>query len=181
METAKINLQRGNILLSAEGSESFVRDAIAMWDTVLVKGQPVYEPDQPTDIKPEGREGDTKKREAPSGLSQYDHVFDSVDDTLKIIAHIPGKNKAEKTRQVALLTLFGNHLLGNEHVPSDVIRTACIDQGCYDNTNFAGYLRGLKQQIVMNTKAGGQYDVKLTAPGRKSSRELADQLQAGEQ
>lgn len=178
---AKISLQRGSMLLSAEGSESFVRDSVELWDKLLGAGEAET-------LAPQGNEASasksgqvTQNQTENSGLSQYDHVFDSVNERLKIIATIPGKSKAEQTRNVALLILYGQHLQGVDHVQSEQIRSACVDQGCYDGTNFAGYLRGLKSSVVMNTKPGGQYDIKLTAPGRKAARELADQLQGADQ
>jgi hypothetical protein len=72
--------------------------------------------------------------------------------------------------------LFGHYLRGDEQIPSETIRDACADQGCFDQANFAQYLKSLKEKVAMNTKPGGGYDVKLTAPGRKAARELVELL-----
>ena len=177
---AKISLQRGSAIISAEGSEAFVRDSITLWEKVVAGGEPQPTNDASIELEPPKREESRRAPQSQTGISQYDHVFDTVNDRLKLIADIPGKSKAEQTRNVTLLLLYGNYLQGLDHVQSEQIRAACVDQGCYDNTNFAGYLKGLKSSVVMNTKTGGQYDIKLTAPGRKAAKDLADQLQGVE-
>lgn len=175
MESSKIAIQNGPLSLSAEGSEALVRDALQFWEKFLggsapsTASTPIKQPD-PIDIVVQ------KPSDTANGPSKFENVFDTVDDKLKIIAHVPGKTKAEQSRNVALVVLYGQLLLGVEQVPSDTIRQACVDQGCYDSTNFAQYLKGLKSRVVMNTKTGGGYDVKLTAPGRKDAKELIELL-----
>lgn len=182
MDNAKIEIRNGSMSLSAEGSEPFVRDALSFWEKMLkAPAMPVAKSGE---IEDKGSspattvEANNKSisRGIPSGIAQYENVYDSVDDKLKIIAHVPGKNKAEQTRSVALIVMYGHLLQGMEQVPSDAIRQACVDQGCYDQANFAQYLKSLKSRVVMNTKAGGGYDVKLTAPGRKDAKELVQSL-----
>jgi hypothetical protein len=175
VETAKIAIQLGARSLSAEGSEAFVREAIALWDRL--EAAPAVLPAGATyefssgDTTPAGRAARSK-----AGPSEYENVFDEVDGRLKLIAHIPGNSKADKTRNVALAVLFGHYLRGEEQVPSEIIRDTCADQGCFDQANFAQSLKGLKEKVAMNTKSGGGYDVKLTAPGRKAAKELVETL-----
>jgi hypothetical protein len=175
VDQAKISIQHGGTALTAEGSEAFVKGAMELWDKLIAV--PVTPPLVVTSLAQPNATGPAAAETQADGFSQYGNVFDVADDKIKIIAHITGKSKAEQTRKVALLILFANYLKGAELVPSEMIRNACVDQGCYDSTNFAGYLKGLKSSVVMNTKSGGQYDIKLTAPGRKAARELADALQ----
>ena len=61
-------------------------------------------------------------------------------------------------------------------IPSELIRDACTEHGCFDSANFAQHLKALKEKLVMNTKAGGSFDVKLTAPGRKAAKEFVEGL-----
>lgn len=141
MESSKIAIQNGSLSLSAEGSEAFVRDALQFWEKLLGSSAPStasipIEEQEPNNINAQ------KPNDTANGPSKFENVFDKVDDKLKIIAHIPGKTKAEQSRNVALVVLYGHLLLGVELVPSDTIRQACVDQGCYDSTNFAQYLKG---------------------------------------
>lgn len=175
MDMTKISLQVGVVSLSAEGSEAFVREMLAVWND-LVQTSPANTKPTATATPQGDQVGKDTGTASVTGIVKFGNVFDSVDGRLKIIADIPGKSNAEKTRNIALLLLYGHLLLGTEQVASEAIRQACVDQGCYDSTNFASYLKGLKSRVVMNTKSGGGYDVKLTAPGRKDAKELVEAL-----
>ncbi|HET6523456.1 hypothetical protein [Sphingopyxis sp.] len=180
MNQAKISIQHGATSLSAEGSETFVKEAMHLWDKLIEQPAPAFVHPQ-SSAQPEVAATTAPKSASSAGLLEFDNVFDTADEKIKIIAAINGKSKAEQTRNVALLTLFAHYVDGKEVIPSELIRNACVDQGCYDSTNFAGYLKSLKSFVVMNTKSGGQYDIKLTAPGRKRARELAEELQKGDE
>lgn len=174
MDSCRVEMVLGAGRLLVEGPESFVSATLSEWGPKIAIGSSglVSDSEQlPNSHAPEGSAAHKQK-----ALSQYENVFDSADGKLKIIGHVPGGNKAALTRNTALIYLFGRLLEGTESVPSEEIRQACVDQGCYDPTNFAQYLKGLKTAVVMNTKPGGGYDVKLTAPGRKASRELVESL-----
>jgi hypothetical protein len=175
MADCKIELRVGASALLVEGSESFVSTTLESW-------RPFFEGVQP---QPSVGTADillgTEATKAPSAAAavvanQYENVFDYADGKLKIIAQIPGSTKAELTRNTSLIYLYGKLLSGIEPTPSEELRQACTDQGCYDPANFAQYLKGLKSRVVMNTKPGGGYDVKLTAPGRKDAKELVEKL-----
>jgi hypothetical protein len=173
-QPARISIQLGTRSLSAEGSEAFVREAIALWDRLGLAADPALGPGDNT--LPAAQVTTSSGGAALQGGLEFENVFDQVDGRLKLIADIPGTSKAEKTRNVALAVLFGHYLRGDEQVPSEIIRDACSDQGCFDQANFAQSLKGLKEKVAMNTKAGGGYDVKLTAPGRRAARDLVTTL-----
>lgn len=185
MEPSKIAIQQGPLSLSAEGSEDFVRDALDFWKEFLagsgqspeiIEPQPVHNAEAPRT----SQEAHSPAAPARNGsVNAYENVYDTVDDKLKIIAHVPGSNKAEQSRNVALVLLYGYLLRGEEQTPSEAIRQACVDQGCFDSPNFAQHLKGLKSRVVMNTKPGGGYDVKLTAPGRRDAKDLVESLNGG--
>ena len=179
MDMTKISLQAGTISLAAEGSEAFVREMLTVWNG-LVQIAPAHTKLAPQTEPQVETLGAHPSSATTTGIAKFGNVYDSVDGRLKIIADIPGKSNAEKTRNIALLLLYGYLQLGTEQIASEAIRQACVDQGCYDSTNFASYLKGLKSRIVMNTKSGGGYDVKLTAPGRKDARELVEALNGAE-
>jgi hypothetical protein len=174
VETAKISIQLGSASLSAEGSETFVREALGFWDRLSASA--------PTSVGPALGSGAQSQsgREAghiaasPDATAEFENVFDQVDGKLKLIAHVPGTSKADRTRNVALAVLYGHYLRGDEQIPSEIIRDACGDQGCFDQANFAQSLKSLKEKVAMNTKPGGGYDVKLTSPGRRAARELVE-------
>lgn len=174
MADVKLSIQFGVSQFSAEGSEQFVTTMLEKW-TQLAK----------EDVIPSTSIGDVTssgQKSMPGGdgpVQQYENVYDEVEGNLKIIANIAGSNKADKTRGTALTLLYGHFLNGEHTTSADAIRDACVDQGCFDRSNFASHLKGLKEKVAMNTKAGGGYDVKLTAPGRKAAKEFVEQLNNG--
>ncbi|HYE28968.1 MAG TPA: hypothetical protein VEA61_12155 [Allosphingosinicella sp.] len=177
MTDCKVELRVAASALVVEGPEAFVTSTLESWRDFFAGAQPLAE-----DAAAAGgdrkihQSGGTSASARGGGSQQYENVFDYADGKLKIIAHVPGNNKAELTRNTALIYLYGRLLGGIESTPSDEIRQACMDQGCYDQANFAQYMKGLKSRVVMNTKPGGGYDVKLTAPGRKDAKELVERL-----
>lgn len=175
MEIAKVALQRGSVSLSAEGREDFVKEVLGMWES-LSAGAGAAGAESPSSEEPDGSSAGDVAAEPSGAPARYENVYDKVDGKLKIIAEMPGASKADKTRSVALAILYGHHLEGADQIPSELVREACTDQGCFDSANFASHLRGLKDKVVMNTKAGGGYDVKLTAPGRKAAKEFVEGL-----
>lgn len=170
MPDVKLAMQFGTTQFSAEGSEVFVNTALERW--VQLAKESVVPATQPGPSKESAKQASTGSSANPN--AQYENVYDEVEGKLKIIAQMPGSNKAAKTRSTALVLLYGNYLCSQHTTSADDIRDACLDQGCYDSSNFASNIRALKEKVAMNTKAGGGYDVKLTAPGRKAAQELVE-------
>lgn len=176
MEQAKVSLQHGAVSLSAEGRESFVKEVLAMWKDLIGVAAPLAQVAPPPAAHSEARSVSPQGGNAAVALANFENIYDSVDGKLKIIADVPGDSKAVKARNIALVLLYGHYLQGTEQIPSEFIREACTDHGCFDSGNFASSLKALKDKIVMNTKPGGGYDVKLTAPGRKAAKEFVESL-----
>lgn len=154
----------------------FVREFVDEWKHLLEGGiqvdpaVSVGTSSKSTTDKPDA----TKKGGGPDEL--FENVFAKHNEKLKVIADITGGSKAEVTRSATLVLLYGEYLLGNEEVSAESIKAVCVDQGAYDNKNFAANLKTLKPKIVMDPKPGGSYTVKLTAPGRKFAKEFVEGL-----
>lgn len=171
MADVKLTMQFGSAHFVAEGPQAFVIEMLERWQQIV-----------PKNIESFAVQGTSKssehltKQTGNSSIEALENVYDHVDGKTKIIAHINGPNKAEKTRSTALLLMYANYLKGQEVTTAEDIREACADQGCLDSSNFASHLKGLKEKVAMNPKAGGGYDVKLTAPGRKAAQALAESI-----
>lgn len=177
MTECQIELSGETWAFKATGPESFVKEMVSEYakpwlDHSAPSGSP---PASPKISEPQNSVQDASVN-GITAVAAYENVFDFADEQLKIITEVGGSNNAEKTRRTALTYLFGQSLLGETTVQSEQIRAACSDQGCYDSNNFAQYLKSLKNKVVMNTKAGGGYAVKLTAPGRADAKKLAEEL-----
>jgi hypothetical protein len=173
MSDGKVTMQFGAAQFSAEGTENFINSMFEKWTAMLSdsKSSAFAEPATGTSL-----DNGTKNSTSGGTLNSYENVYDEIDGKIKIIAHMPGSNKADRTRNTALALMFGNHVKGQSTTSSDEIREHCLDQGCLDSSNFASHLKGFKDKIAMNTKTGGGYDVKLTAPGRKAAQSLVEKL-----
>lgn len=169
--TVKVHLEIKGAVVSAEGDQAFVEVTIERWKHLLE-----WEMECTGPVATQPRELANVPNPGADPSWQYDSVFAMHNDRIKIIATIPGSSKAEQTRNVALLLLYGEHLRGADEVTAESIKDACVDQGCYDNKNFASHLKSLKPKVVMDPKPGGDYTVKLTAPGRKSVKEMVERL-----
>lgn len=171
MTDVKLTIQFGSAHFSAEGPEAFVTKMLEQWQQITPKGA-----DKLSNAEQSAKGASSSQADSSSGVGKYENVYDYVDGKVKIIAHINGANKAEKTRATALVLMFANYLNGQEVTSADAIREACSDQGCFDSSNFAAHLKALKEKVAMNPKPGGGYDVKLTAPGRKAAQNLVETL-----
>lgn len=167
----KVHLEVGGSIVAAEGDVDFVQGVIERWQHLLVAA-----PNSKPSPKTSNANDPVNSRPSIAPDSEYDNVFAKHNDRLKVIADIPGSSKAEATRNIVLVLLYGEHLSGIEEVSAERIKETCIDHGCYDNKNFAAHLKSLKPKVVMDPKPGGDYTVKLTAPGRKFAKELVERL-----
>lgn len=169
----KIQLANGSSSILAEGDVDYVEKFIKEWKH-LVEDEGHNET-----VSQENDKSDSSlvvHGQCPNELSRYENVYAYYGEDFKIIATMPGGSKAEKSRNCTLVLLYGEYLVKNEMVSVEKIRDLCIDQGCYNSTNFSKILKSLDNNIVYNSKQGGDYDVKLTAPGRKAARELVEKI-----
>jgi hypothetical protein len=175
MGDASVEICAGQWRINVNGPAEFIKEILQEYAPALALGGIAPPADAGL------RHGPVTSKTMPAKVSQnqnieYENVFDFADEKLKIISNIEGKNNAERTRKTCLTLLFGKSLLGEDVIQSEELRNACADQGCYDSNNFAQYLKSLGNLVVMNTKTGGGYTVKLTAPGRKTAKDMVEQL-----
>lgn len=170
--TVKVHLEYNGAVVAAEGDAEFVQSVVERWQHLLAPSNGGAA--RSSSASPSNSSVNDHTNAGPDGV--YDNVFARHNDRLKIIADMPGNSKAECTRNTTLVLLYGENLLGVEEVSAERIKEACIDHGCYDNKNFAANLKSLKPKVVMDPKPGGDYTVKLTAPGKKAAKELVERL-----
>jgi hypothetical protein len=73
-------------------------------------------------------------------------LFDLHSDPFTFHAlHVPGKSKAEQTRNIGLLVAAKSYLTtGQWSADLKEVRARCVDQNCYDGTNYRRYLESAK-------------------------------------
>ena len=97
--------------------------------------------------------------------------IDADDGSISILKKVPGDNKAEKTKNIALIVLFikKGKIQGNEIIP------ICEKHACYDSSNFSAVFKNEKTNIVR--KGSGQsWTIELTQPGETAARALLEEM-----
>lgn len=174
--SVKIHLECAGNVVAAEGEIKFVKEFVDEWKHLLDATGKASGPNPAQQDSLSAKQAATNPKGGQSPDEAYENVFALHNDKLKVIADLPSSSKAETTRVASQALLYGEYLRGNESVSAESIKAVCLDHGCYDSKNFASHLKSLKSKVVMDPKPGGDYSVKLTAPGRKAAHELVSQL-----
>ena len=172
-----INLNEGNIDVS--GSESFVernmekvftfvRDSIENTNNMKEKNRNKVseEKEIDTNIK-ENATSEVEDKYINAGV----YHIDSEDETISILKKIPGANKAEKAKNIALIVLYirKGKIQGKELIP------ICEKHACYDSANFSTTFKNEKTNIIR--KGTGQtWTLELTQPGEAAAQALLEDM-----
>lgn len=111
-------------------------------------------------------------------LDALDRLFDFSNDPFTLHAvSVPGGNKAEKAKNVALLLGAKSYLAsGNWSADWAEIKSYCVDQNCYDQANHAATLR--KSSWFKNVTPGKPLE--LASEGVKEAEKLLAQVAQAE-
>lgn len=101
------------------------------------------------------------------------YAIDNEDGSITILKKIPGKNNAEKTKNIALLVLYAKGQ--NEKIQGSEIRGLCEKQKCYDPKNFAAIFRRDISNFIIKGK-GQSWTLELSIPGRDNAIELLESM-----
>lgn len=112
-----------------------------------------------------------------SGLDRYIEAgvfYIDGETTLPVIqAAVPGGNKREQMRNVALILLFA----ANSSVNSTYIKEQCERQSCLDSANFSKAYETDRRNFIKKGKAGSRdWSLELTIPGKKAAEELLESI-----
>ncbi len=97
----------------------------------------------------------------------------TIDDEGNVIIHkrIPGKTNAEKTKNIALITLYAK----KEKILASDIKEMCKKQSCLDNSNFAAiFTRDF--ETFMKAGKGQKWTIELTIKGEEDAKKLLDSM-----
>jgi hypothetical protein len=90
--------------------------------------------------------------------------------------NVPGKSKAEKARNVALLVAARTYLATGQWAADwKEVRARCVDQSCYDNTNMRKYIESPTHSYFKNLDAPS---MTVASSGIKAAEALLTQLAA---
>lgn len=175
----EINLNEGNIKIS--GSEEFVEKNMSqvfdfVKNTYLSFNKSQIKQDD-TSIKEASQEHFVQEIENHDKLSDDKYIkagvyhIDADDNSISILKKLPGNNKAEKIKNIALIVLYirKTKIQGKEIIP------LCEKHACYDSTNFSSIFKNEKTNIIR--KGSGQtWTIELTRPGEEAALALLEEM-----
>lgn len=101
------------------------------------------------------------------------YAVDQEDGTISILKRIPGKNNAEKIKNVALIVLYAKG--ENEKVKGSEIKTLCERQKCYDQKNFVAIFKRDMSNFIIKGK-GQSWTLELSIPGKENAIQLLESM-----
>lgn len=182
--TVSINLHDGSIVIS--GSEDFIEKTMKVAFDFVEKNLSM--PATPSvlttlaatnQLEHNSKEDIVNLESNNTALAPSDDKYikagvyhiDADDGSISILKKIPGDNKAEKTKNIALIVLFikKGKIQGKEIIP------ICEKHACYDSSNFSAVFKNEKTNIVR--KGSGQsWTIELTQPGETAARALLEEM-----
>lgn len=97
--------------------------------------------------------------------------IDPEDGTISILKKVPGNNKAEKTKNIALIVLY----IRKSKIPGKEIIPLCEKHVCYDSSNFSSIFKNEKTNIIRKG-TGQNWTIELTQPGEKAAIALLEEM-----
>lgn len=158
---------------------------------------PAPPPSPPPPLRPEGRErgeGSFAESKLPADVlsrfraaarrlgvsdSQLEGLFDFTKDPFVLYAYqIPGSNKADQTRNVALLLAAKTYLTtGSWQADWKEIKAECVNQNCYDGGNHVTNLKKGEQTFFKTVESNK--NVELNSSGVKAAEVLLKKMALG--
>lgn len=175
-EQAKVHISLRDGVLELQGSEDFVSSQLKFLEPLIRESFKTLPP-----APPQLNEGTSLPAKGPvlgntlGGLSDYDTLFADADGKVQVLKTLPGQNKAAKSVNAALLLAFANTLKGIDATPFSDVRDLCNSHACLDSSNFSKHMKSQKEHFIVSGFGSAQ-TIKLTVPGKKKAKELADGL-----
>lgn len=175
-----INLRDGSIVIS--GSEEFVEKNMTVAFDFVAKNLHVTPPFATMPEVPSiavARTTEIIAEDDMSTVTPTDNKYiragvyhiDSDDGTISILKKIPGDNKSEKTKNIALIVLY----IRREKIPGKDIIPICEKHACYDPSNFSATFKNEKTNIIRKG-TGQSWTIELTQPGESAAIALLEEM-----
>lgn len=97
----------------------------------------------------------------------------TINDDGNVIIHkrIPGKTNAEKTKNIALITLYAK----KEKILASDIKVMCKKQSCLDSSNFSAIFTRDFETFIKKGK-GQKWTIELTIKGEEDAKSLLESM-----
>lgn len=170
-----VNMKEGSFLISGteafvekniESLKSFIRENV---DKIVMNVPSItnqYTPNKTDSIIPQDSEKQVDKYQE-KGI----YFVDSETGEIQILKPIPGKSKASKSRNVALILLYAK----NDVINGSDLKKHCVEQACYDQSNFAAWFKK-KDGCFVRQGNGQNWTLRLTIPGKEEAITLLESM-----
>lgn len=111
--------------------------------------------------------GNPKNKYIDAGI----YYVDTEDNSIHILKNVPGKTKATKSRNIALIALYAK----NDKISNMDIIDLCIKHACYDAPNFSSAFKS-KDGIFIRKGDGRNWTLELTIPGKAAAEKILDEM-----
>lgn len=172
-----INLKEGNVIIS--GSEEFVEKNMNEVFSFVERTMPtagkqkvVVETNSKEEgnLEKENEKAEYENRADEKYINSGVYHIDS-DGDISILRKIPGNNKAEKAKNIALIVLY----IRKEKIQGKELIPLCEKHACYDSANFSAIFKNEKTNIIR--KGNGQsWTLELTQPGEEAAISLLEEM-----
>lgn len=171
-----VNLKEGSFTIT--GSEVFVEKHIEKLKTYIesnIKSIPLVSSTPAIRTECES-DSDTSKTvsETPAFINKFiDNAVYYIDENgeVNILKKVPGKNKASKSRNIALILLYAK----NDIVNSSEIKKHCLNESCYDQSNFSAMFKK-KDNSFIRKGNGRNWSLQITKPGKAEAESLLEDM-----
>lgn len=181
-----INLSEGGIVIS--GSEEFVERNLDSVFAFVERNRSVSPMKQIKNVDSDAIvetvskeiKEDVASDKLEEGIEKYfnNGICHKDEETgnISILKKIPGANKTEKTKNIALIVAYVKKTV----VDKKEIIPICQKHNCYDSSNFSAMFRKEKTNFIYKSLKG-TWTLELTVPGEDSAKALLEGMCDGKE
>ena len=175
-----INLYEGNINIS--GSEEFVEKNMEIVFSFVERANGIKkaktkessqvssESNQKSEVNVESQFDDPNDSDKDKYKKLGIYSVDALDGNISIHRKIPGRNNAEKMKNVALIVLFEK----GEPIEGTTLKALCEKQGCWDSSNASAIFERDIVNFIKKKKSKQKWILELTIDGENTAIELLE-------
>lgn len=174
-DNTKFTISLKDGILEFEGSEKFVTEQLKRFDGII--NEMMSKPVKPLNLSPKPQGDANFNSKNGVGDEGLENVIQKIGEEIKIAVVIPGDNNVQKTKNAALLYLYGKKVYFgvDSEVDFNEISKVCKDHGCFDSKNFSKHMKSAKPSIVVTGK-GKKQKASLTPSGEKEVKKLINEI-----
>lgn len=177
MENFELNVNLTECSFSIKGTEEFIdrksKEIVELFEKFGTRKYVSNEIKQQTNSIILENSSDKHNDTAKSSQKYIDAGLFNVDgDNVYILRKVPGKNNAEKMKNIALITLYA---LDKPISSKDIVKN-CQKISCYDQKNFSATFKNDTSGSFIRKGSGKLWTLEATIPGMEKAEEILEEM-----